>query len=82
MITSVVSIHTCAGRWSWMADAVIVRRHTGADSASGAATLSVICALRRVKEITAPRYGWSICDANLLIRRLGFEAPVESIAGV
>jgi hypothetical protein len=66
MTTSVESIHTCAGRWSCRADAVIVRRHTRADTASGAAAHPGLCALRRVKEITAPRYGWSICDANLL----------------
>jgi hypothetical protein len=47
-----------------MADAVIVRRHTRADSASGTAALSGICALRWVKEMTAPRYGWSICGAT------------------
>ena len=31
-----------------------------------AAALLGMCALRWVKEITAPRYEWSICGANLL----------------
>jgi hypothetical protein len=83
MTTFVGSIHTCTGRWSLRADAAIVSpSYTGRLSIMAAALLGM-CALRWVKEITASRYGWSICGANLLAlfcaypKTRGFEVPAE-----